>query len=1354
MTDARGLYFTWQTPARSAVERSIGKLEDGLQDISQKHMLTSTQYIQDTKQDMLRLSALRATATAVMIFSGVVLASAAPPAQASYELVESFGGLGGGASGVAVDYSSGRVYVADGFHSRVAIFDVAGTFLGAWGWNVIATGAGKLGTNQVQNITVTATAGKFYLEFLGGKGQIGQEHSTTKSLGSSATDEEVKAALEELSNIKEEGGKVEVKGGPGDATGSKPYQITFTGGLGDEKQAFITGQNESLVGGLPSSSITGNLLTKGASAFEICALENEDKCREGHPIFSTSGENIGAFIRPQGIAVDNSCRLHKPEPLVGSECKAFDPFDEDVYVLDTARKEGVVQVFSPGGVFVTSFGVRGTGSPELIDLPEAGGIAVDSSGSGNVYVADAEGKGRVMVFRPASSTEYVYAGQSSDFAVDDGPEKLAVDGVGNVFASSEKFVYKFPLGDLQGPPEWEREDNHSIDGLAVNPVNDDSFYYTQSNNEYHELNGLGTTELSHWKGIKGEKETAGLAFNPFVRWEKEVGVVRPFGLLYAVDEVLGEGFIFSQPEVEPPSVGSEFVRGDRVGSGFAVLEGLVDPHGFDTSYRFEYGPEECATLEQNCILTPVRDLGSANGSVVAAETVTGLAPGTKYYFRVLPSSHCNTEEVLEECVPLGGVSFGSFSTFTSGGGLLDGRVYELVSPPVKNGSEVLPLNPGADNCFECIPGIDDTHFPMQSSPDGGSVVYESNGPFTATGASVNENEYLSRRNAGGGWSGPGDPVGLTPASALRNVAVLQGYKVFSSDLSHGVLYERVPSLAPLIAPEVDGYPNLYLTDTSTPGAEPRPLVTSKPPTQTPSSFALTFAGASPGLNDIIFSANDALKTTGGPNPGYGLYEWRNGDLSTVNVLPGGEVGEPEAIFGSGKELSTGDPDFSHAISTDGTRVFWTGEKGGRRVFVRENGTTTLEIADPSGNGAFLTASATGSKVLLSDGHLFNIDIEDPVTKAPLEEADLDEGQQHFDGILGASEDLSTIYYVDSAVLTPGEKNGEEAEAQAGEPNLYVWQSGIPKFIGTLGGSPSDWAPSPSDRTARVTPDGRYVAFMSQKSLTPYDNIDAVTGSHDNEVYEYDASTGRLVCSSCNPTGGRPIGSSNLNLIKQGSGSGFLPQPQNLAPNGRLFFDSYDALSVQDTNNGFEDVYEYEPAGLGTCVTKPGCVSLISSGQEETNSSFLDATPSGNDAFFTTRSPLLPEDQDDLIDLYDARVNGTPPRSPRPEDCSSGEECRSTIPTPPVLVTPLSGALSGNGNIVPPSSSPPSPPPPPKIPTRAEKLAKALKTCQKLKAKKKRTVCVTRARKQYGAKTAAKKSGRRATVTKAVGKRGR
>ena len=109
----------------------------------------------------------------------------------------------------------------------------------------------------------------------------------------------------------------------------------------------------------------------------------------------------------------------------------------------------------------------------------------------------------------------------------------------------------------------------------------------------------------------------------------------------------------------------------------------------------------------------------------------------------------------------------------------------------------------------------------------------------------------------------------------------------------------------------------------------------------------------------------------------------------------------------------------------------------------------------------------------------------------------------------------------------------------------------------------------------------------------------------------------------------------------------------------MFFNSPDDLVPQATNHK-EDVYEYEPAGVGSCESSSGgCVALMSSGDSTEESAFLEATPSGNDVFFLTAAQLLPQDTDRAFDIYDARVCTpaspclTPP-PPAPAGCAGAD----------------------------------------------------------------------------------------------------
>jgi hypothetical protein len=330
-------------------------------------------------------------------------------------------------------------------------------------------------------------------------------------------------------------------------------------------------------------------------------------------------------------------------------------------------------------------------------------------------------------------------------------------------------------------------------------------------------------------------------------------------------------------------------------------------------------------------------------------------------------------------------------------------------------------------------------------------------------------------------------------------------------------------------------------------------------------------------------------------------------------------------------------------------------------------------------------------------------------------------------------------------------------------------------------------------TARVSPGGNYLAFMSDMSPTGYDNEDVsskVPGERlDEEVYLYDAETERVVCASCNPTGARPVGvfdfgnhgtesGEGLGLVVDrrqiwGEGApvdhwlaGSIPgwvaetteaagnQPDYLSDSGRLFFDSADALVAlakpTKTANvdghqqqvGVENVYEYEPGGLGGCASEGGCVAPISSGTSEHESAFLDASASGNEVFFLTAAKLAPQDVDANFDVYDAHVCEAaspcpPPPSPPPPPCE-GEGCQGGYSPPAPFATPGTASSDGSGNLAPQAqvlsnqiSKPP--PPKPKPLTRAQKFAKALKTCRtKHKHDKgRRQGCEKQARKKYG-----------------------
>ncbi len=316
------------------------------------------------------------------------------------------------------------------------------------------------------------------------------------------------------------------------------------------------------------------------------------------------------------------------------------------------------------------------------------------------------------------------------------------------------------------------------------------------------------------------------------------------------------------------------------------------------------------------------------------------------------------------------------------------------------------------------------------------------------------------------------------------------------------------------------------------------------------------------------------------------------------------------------------------------------------------------------------------------------------------------------GVMEISEDGSYVYFVAKGDLASG--------ATFGQPNLYVsHDGGALKFIATLAnskyaeeieesdegtrqsieegpnfiaannesgnysGDVTTWVQGPQQNKAAVTPAGTRLAFFSERSLTGYDNERAENDPLNSEesqcreeekcreVYLYDASTSSLVCASCNPSGARPLGPSDLNSVY--NGETVQVRQHNFSDDGsRLFFQGFDGLVPRDSN-GHQDVYEYED----------GRVSPISNVASGFDSRFLDASPNGGDVFVATAGQLLPRDSDLRLDIYDARANGGYPVTSASPGCDNGDSCKPP-PTaqPGAFGAPASATFSGAGNIAP------------------------------------------------------------------------
>jgi hypothetical protein len=734
---------------------------------------------------------------------------------------------------------------------------------------------------------------------------------------------------------------------------------------------------------------------------------------------------------------------------------------------------------------------------------------------------------------------------------------------------------------------------------------------------------------------------------------------------------------------------------------------------------------------------------TVNAAITVGVNLAGLTPATTYHYRfIATSSGGGPVRGLGGEVGQDGAE-GTFTTFptpappsnlcpnaafrTAASANLPGcRAYELVSPVDKNGGDVTsPAFLG----FNPLP---------ESSADGEKATYSALSAFADPLGAPILKQYLSVRGPSG-WS----TRSITPprlGTPLFPPGQSVQFKGFSEDLCSGwVLQDSDLALAEG-APS--GVSNLYRRESCGAGASYELLSSVAPPGFGPGENDPEFylpipQGHSADDTHTVIRADAKLTSNACATPAiFQLYvSSKEGPLRLVSALPSGKAVCTHATAGTMEGLTDGfrEASVAGAISADGSRVFWTDSeeskpvtenafsgRGPGKLYVRLNATLppakagsgcseaekacTLSVSGES-KAQFWGADRDGTKAIYTLGkELREFDVES-ASSQPIANG--------VEGVVGAGEDLARIYFTSNLALAGSGENSEGAKAQPAKPNLYLDEGGSFTFIATLEGreggprelqhrpaSPNDV--EPFNRTSRVSPDGQHLAFASAGQISGYDNVDATSGVADAEVYVFDAEAnagaGELACVSCNPSGARPHGR-EVPVTGQVStpywAAATLPgwpeqgRPSRLlATDGsHLFFQSYDALVLRDTN-GRQDVYEWQRASdnaqcqaLGAELYVPsagGCLSLISSGQSGEDSEIVDASTSGADVFFTTAESLLPQDPD-LIDVYDARIDGGYPPEPGPTPACEGEACQGPVAAPNDP-TPSSSTFRGAGNV--------------------------------------------------------------------------
>jgi hypothetical protein len=598
--------------------------------------------------------------------------------------------------GVAVDQANGNVLIVDGTPSeglvvnRVEVFDEAGATPPAGGAPAQLTGAetpsGSLEVDEGSEAAGVAVDNSCFYQKLNG--------AACTSFDASNEDVYVADPLHGvLDKFRRNGSKYE-------------YVCEINGWYGVGGQACLAGGGapEEALGGARgvATDAEGNVYVAGHYVGVVYE-------------YNAKGEGVRRFTpaveEPKGVAVSPGGDLYvlggdennfavelKRNPLgepveervLGrAEGIAFDPVSE--HLLGGGDAGGITEYDSEGRAGLT-FGVGVVG--------KAWDIAANAS-SGRLYISD-DGNGDVDVYGPLGvlaslATTYLSGTQSTSITLNGtvNPEGLAVAGCRFEYGPTGQYGSSVPCSPAPGSGESPVAVSASLSGLAphtlyhyrivavndegTNATSDETFLTGASVDDrpayasnvsqfavtlngtvspgsiptsYHFVYGTSTAygqvaptpdaAVPPADGdVQVEQELTGLA--PGTTYHFALVANSPAGSIVGPDEQ------FTTAAIPPPLVSTGASSGATVSA--VTLTGTIDPQGWDTGYRFEYGTSTAYGASWPTIDI---DMGALTGSQPVTIYLQNLLPATTYHYRLVAENG-------------GGIGYGADQTFTTEG---------------------------------------------------------------------------------------------------------------------------------------------------------------------------------------------------------------------------------------------------------------------------------------------------------------------------------------------------------------------------------------------------------------------------------------------------------------------------------------------------------------------------------------------------------------------------------------------------------------------------------------------------------------------------------------------------------------
>jgi len=611
--------------------------------------------------------------------------------------------------------------------------------------------------------------------------------------------------------------------------------------------------------------------------------------------------------------------------------------------------------------------------------------------------------------------------------------------------------------------------------------------------------------------------------------------------------------------------------------------------------------------------------------------------------------------------------------------------------------QVTPVNKGAGS----VSYVDT----FRVAPDGESFLYTANSPFDSIPAesAPQYTRYIGHRGPDR-WNNisldPPFDTGLGAGVAFDIMAVIGS--------SSNLRYVVVASPVAMTPGATEGGGNLYLRDTRTRALT---LIATSPYRVFSTQMQYPQGGLSVKYVDgegkavVFLSGVPLIEGVPPGEPPYFnndavAYKWTpEGGVEAVNVLPESEGGNIVKGFPGGY-LSENGTRNSIPATGGGDHIYWmrasqsgiegayvrTGDETKPVSYSRLPGESTVplpaEIDAVSRNGEYAVFHTTpGTPALTADTPPIPEGAWTPPTfvyRYKLSDGSLEyvgTSQAYGSaGVIQMTQDGQTIAFQSDIAQTE--------DAVEGKPNTYIWHDGELQFVATV--DPNSAAASIGGSRQMLSANGRYYTFTdNSKGLAEkfdQDNFSSACPApfstdpgYCDAVYVYDteATGDPLQCASCRAPGVPPAGSAGDVL---NNNTGYMRMDaritQSVADDGTVFFTTKDALLPADQNK-LEDVYAY----------KDGDLRLVSRGDGNSSSRFLDATDDGKTVFFSTDDPIYGGDNDTAVDIYMTREGAGYPYTPpvNPPVCAGIESCHNGVPATPTQSSAGSSSFEGRGN---------------------------------------------------------------------------